>query len=229
MKDTTVTYHISYLVFDDCMVRWCRNSLIKHQEPRARSRHYEQWVDIQYLQFRTISTQYLHSVYTVSTQYLQNIYAVSTLHSTQRKPGSYWIRVEDIEGRKPGTRPTKYLWRFTGSVKTSLCTVFIYTTHKLVLMPPKEGHWPKSHGHAKIGMLCPGLIVGGWFYWTFLAFHSGARCWAPDDHNISAKSPGYKPSELTFSQPAQWQTAYLCEPIWTWFLAKLGVSNWKAI
>ena len=67
MKDTTVTYHISYLVFDDCMVRWCRNSLIKHQEPRARSRHYEQWVDIQYLQFRTISTQYLHSIYT--TQY----------------------------------------------------------------------------------------------------------------------------------------------------------------
>ena len=31
-----------------------------------------------------------------------------------------------------------------------------------------------SHGHAKIGMLSPGLIVGGWFYWTFLAFHSGA-------------------------------------------------------
>ena len=67
MKDTTVTYHISYLVFDDCMVRWCRNSLIKHQEPRARSGHHEQWVDIQYLQFRTISTQYLHRIYT--TQY----------------------------------------------------------------------------------------------------------------------------------------------------------------
>jgi len=67
MKDTTVPYHISYLVFDDCMVRWCRKSLIKHQEPRARSGHHEQWVDIQYLQFRTISTQYLHRIYT--TQY----------------------------------------------------------------------------------------------------------------------------------------------------------------
>ena len=68
-------------------------------------------------------------------------------------------------------------------------------------------------------------------WWMVLLDISGislwcGRCWAPDDHNISAKSPGYKPSQLTFSQPAQWQTVYLCEPIWTWFLAKLGFKNW---
>ena len=216
MKDTTVTYHISYLVFDDCMVmvRWCRNSLIKHQEPRARSRHYEQWVDIQYLQFRTISTQYLHSIYT--TQY------PAETRQLLNSSWGYW--------REEAREQTDKIFMKVHRISKNLTLHCVYLRHTQIGSgnaskrgPLTQVPWSRQNWNA-----CSGLIVGGWFYWTFLAFHSGARCWAPDDHNISAKSPGYKPSELTFSQPAQWQTAYLCEPIWTWFLAKLGVLNWTA-
>jgi len=35
--------------------------------------------------------------------------------------------------------------------------------------PLTQVPWSRQNWNA-----CQGLIVGGWFYWTFLAFHSGA-------------------------------------------------------